>query len=36
MHPKAPKLIEDIRDAAAFIAEVTRGKTLADTNMSDC
>jgi uncharacterized protein with HEPN domain len=30
MQPKAPKLLEDIRDAAAFIREVTRGKTLDD------
>jgi uncharacterized protein with HEPN domain len=25
MLPKTPKLLEDIRDAAAFVAEVTRG-----------
>ncbi|CAA9370166.1 MAG: Protein of unknown function DUF86, BT0167 group [uncultured Chloroflexia bacterium] len=25
MQPDAPKLLEDIRDAAAFIADVTRG-----------
>ena len=30
MQPKAPKLLEDIRDAAAFIGEVVRGKGLAD------
>jgi uncharacterized protein with HEPN domain len=30
MHPKAPKLLEDVRDAAAFIREAVRGKTLHD------
>jgi len=30
MQPKTPKLLEDIRDAAAFTREVTRGKTLDD------
>lgn len=30
MHPKAPKLLEDVRDAAAFIREAVRGKTLDD------
>jgi hypothetical protein len=30
MQPKTPKLLEDIRDAAAFIREVTRGKTVED------
>lgn len=30
MQPKTPKLLEDIRDAAAFIREVARGKTLDD------
>ncbi len=30
MHPRTPKLLEDIRDAAAFIVEATRGKTQAD------
>lgn len=30
MQPKAPKLLEDIRDAAAFIGEAARGKTLDD------
>ena len=30
MQPKTPKLLEDIRDAAAFIREVTRAKTLED------
>ena len=28
MQPKTPKLLEDIRDAAAFIGEAVRGKTL--------
>lgn len=30
MQPKAPKLLEDVRDAAAFIGEAVRGKGLAD------
>ena len=30
MQPKAPKLLEDIRDAAAFVGEAVRGKGLAD------
>lgn len=30
MQPKTPKLLEDIRDAAAFIRESVRGKTLDD------
>ena len=30
MQPKTPKLLEDIRDAAAFIREAVRGKTLDD------
>jgi uncharacterized protein with HEPN domain len=30
MQPQSPKLLEDIRDAAAFIGEVTKGKSLAD------
>ena len=30
MQPKAPKLLEDIRDAAAFIGEAARGTGLAD------
>jgi len=30
MQPKTPKLLEDIRDAAAFIREATRGKTSDD------
>ncbi len=29
MHPRSPKLLEDIRDAAAFIGEVTAGRQLA-------
>ena len=29
MQPQSPKLLEDIRDAAAFIREVTKGKGLA-------
>lgn len=29
MHDRSPKLLEDIRDAAAFIVEVTQGRTLA-------
>jgi uncharacterized protein with HEPN domain len=28
MQPKTPKLLDDIRDAAAFIRQVTHGKTL--------
>jgi uncharacterized protein with HEPN domain len=28
MQPKTPKLLDDIRDAAAFIRQVTDGKTL--------
>lgn len=28
MHERTPKLLEDIRDAAAFIGEVTQGLTL--------
>ena len=28
MRPRSPQLLEDIRDAAAFIAEVTGGVTL--------
>lgn len=27
MHPNAPKLLEDIRDAAAFVCESVRGST---------
>ena len=30
MWPKAPKLLEDIRDAAAFIRETVRGRSLND------
>lgn len=30
MQPRSPKLLEDIRDAAAFIREVANGKSLAD------
>lgn len=30
MQPKAPKLLEDVRDAAAFIAEATQGKSIDD------
>ena len=29
MHARSPKLLEDIRDAAAFVGEVTQGRTLA-------
>lgn len=29
MHARSPKLLEDIRDAAAFVGKVTRGRTLA-------
>lgn len=28
MHPKAPKLLEDIRDAADFVLEVTASQSL--------
>jgi uncharacterized protein with HEPN domain len=34
MQPKTPKLLDDIRDAAAFIRQVTAGKTL-DTYRAD-
>lgn len=30
MHPRSPKLLEDIRDAAQFIGEATAGLNLAD------
>jgi uncharacterized protein with HEPN domain len=30
MQPKTPKLLEDIRDAAAFISEAVRDKTIND------
>ena len=30
MQPKTPKLLEDIRDAAAFILEIAQGKSLQD------
>jgi uncharacterized protein with HEPN domain len=30
MHPRSPKLLEDIRDAAAFIREVVQGKSIDD------
>jgi uncharacterized protein with HEPN domain len=30
MQPKSPKLLDHIRDAAAFIQEVTRGKSVND------
>lgn len=30
MQPKSPKLLDDIRDAAAFIRDVALGKTLDD------
>jgi len=30
MQPRSPKLLEDIRDAAAFIREVANGKSLAN------
>ena len=29
MHARSPKLLEDIRDAAAFIVEMTPGRTPA-------
>jgi uncharacterized protein with HEPN domain len=29
MHARSPKLLEDIRDSAAFVCEVTQGRTLA-------
>ena len=30
MQPKSPKLLEDIRDGASFVREVTQGRTLDD------
>lgn len=30
MQPKTPKLLEDIRDAAAFILDTVRGRTIDD------
>jgi uncharacterized protein with HEPN domain len=30
MQPKTPKLLEDVRDAAAFIREAVQGKTIDD------
>lgn len=30
MQPKTPKLLEDIRDAAAFVREAVQGRTLDD------
>lgn len=30
MHHRSPKLLEDIRDAASFIVEVTTGRSLAE------
>ena len=30
MHPRSPKLLEDIRDAASFIGEVTAGLSIAE------
>ena len=30
MHPRSPQLLEDVRDAAAFIMEVTRGIDAAE------
>lgn len=32
MQPRSPKLLEDIRDAAAFIRDVAQGKNLVDYN----
>jgi uncharacterized protein with HEPN domain len=32
MRPKTPKLLEDIRDAAAYIVELAQGRTLEDYN----
>ena len=30
MHPKSPKLLDDIADASAFVAEITTNATLAE------
>jgi len=30
MHSRSPKLLEDIRESAAFIRDVAKGKSLAD------
>ena len=30
MHPKSPKWLDDVADAAAFIVQQTMGKTLTD------
>ena len=30
MHPKSPKLLEDIEDASSFVAEITANATLAE------
>ena len=32
MQPRSPKLLEDIREAAAFIRDVAQGKSLVDYN----
>ena len=32
MQPRSPKLLEDIRDAAAFIRDVAQGNRLVDYN----
>lgn len=35
MQPESPKLLEDIRTAAAFVLDKTRGKSLADYASDD-
>ncbi len=35
MQPKTPKLLDDIRTAAAYILDKTRGKSLADYTSDD-